>query len=93
MAITRNVLNLVLYLAPFENNSAFFLLAGTIYRERSRVVSRWPISNSGIVEREFYLIGHLEKFCKEQFAELYGESKVSGIQKPRVNGATAHSAG
>ena len=30
---------------------------------------------------------------KLQFVELYGEPKVSGIQKPRVNGATAHSAG
>ena len=26
--------------------------------------------------------------AKLQFAELYGEPKVSGIQKPRVNGAT-----
>ena len=33
------------------------------------------------------------KLGKEQFVELYGEPKVSGIQKPRVNGATAHSAG
>ena len=31
--------------------------------------------------------------AKLQFVELYGEPKVSGIQKPRVNGATAHSAG
>ena len=39
------------------------------------------------------LNGYLEKLDKEQFVELYGEPKVSGIQKPRVNGATAHSAG
>ncbi len=34
------------------------------------------------------LIEHLEKLAKEQFVELYGEPKVSGIQKPALVRAT-----
>ena len=34
------------------------------------------------------LNGYLEKLDKEQFVELYGEPKVSGIQKPALVRAT-----
>ena len=56
-----------------------FLPASLRYAETGRRGRRIPRDEFSISAHQYF--GHLEKLDKEQFVELYGEPKVSGIQK------------